>query len=352
MAGINTFQRYVGPFRISWPKNIKKSSSPSSTLQSSSSSSSILQSSSSSSDPPLPAPASDVFRFVRELIGDKCIYVAVDKYEWYTFDVSDDIRHNQTPPPAKYINYPVPFHDNDESGLVNLKPKVTANMDWILGWAILGLTLYILDDWTGDWRGSFVKNESNRVDRIDLGSIGLKWERVPQMPNQIAVLAHTFVLAGKFYCLGGFQSKKGQLERESPLAMAYDLSVKTGDSLPSPPCINLDEVFSRAKEVPNPHLLSQKMDLERLSLRDNRSSLDEEGSDPCLPSQKINLEKPFPMAHDSSLFGSTWLEISPAVKSSPTHILKTWSWRQKPWAMACDPSLNKWESLPTSKLSR
>ncbi|KAL7214084.1 hypothetical protein ACSBR1_026494 [Camellia fascicularis] len=56
MDGINTFQRYVGPFRISWRKNIKKSSSPSSTLQSSSSSSSssILQLSSSSSDPPLP----------------------------------------------------------------------------------------------------------------------------------------------------------------------------------------------------------------------------------------------------------------------------------------------------------
>ncbi|KAI8005373.1 hypothetical protein LOK49_LG08G00296 [Camellia lanceoleosa] len=107
----------------------------------------------------------------------------VDKYEWYTFDVSDDIRHNQTPPPAKYINYHVPFHDDDESGPVDFKPQVTANMDWILGWAILGLTLYILDDWTGDWRGWSLKNESNRVDRIDLGSPRSKWERVPQMPK-------------------------------------------------------------------------------------------------------------------------------------------------------------------------
>ncbi|KAF5947519.1 hypothetical protein HYC85_013476 [Camellia sinensis] len=333
----NAFPRYFRhPIRNLLRKNVKKSSSSSSTLQSSSSSSSILQSSSSSG-------ASLPGKFVCI-----CVYT-VDKYEWYTFDVSDDIRHNQTPPPAKYINYRVPFHDDDESGLVNLKPKVTANMDWILGWSILGLTLYILDDWTGDWRGSSVKNESNRVDRIDLVSTRSKWERVPQMPNQIAVLAHTFVLAGKFYCLGGFRSKKGELERESLFAMAYDLSVKAGDSLPSPPCINLDEIFSGAKEVPNPCFPSQKMDLERLSLRDNKSSLDEEGPNPCLPSQKIDLERPlsFPMAPDDSLFGSTWLEISPAGEELGNSYSQNMELeRHKPWVMAYDPSLNTWESLP------
>ncbi|CAL5428692.1 unnamed protein product [Camellia sinensis] len=85
-------------------------------------------------------------------------------YEWYTFDVSDDTRHNQNPPPAKYINYPVPFHEDDESGLVNLKPKVAANMDWILGWAILGLTLYIVDDWTGDGKDHRLKKKA--IDHI------------------------------------------------------------------------------------------------------------------------------------------------------------------------------------------
>ncbi|CAL5407975.1 unnamed protein product [Camellia sinensis] len=335
MEGIGTFPRYVRhPLRNLWQKTVKKSSSSSSTLQSSSSS--ILQSSSSSG-------ASLPGKFVCI-----CVYT-VDKYEWYTFDVSDDIRHNQTPPPAKYINYAVPFHDDDESGLVNLKPKVTANMDWILGWSILGLTLYVLDDWTGDWRGSSIENESNRVDRIDLGSTRSKWERVPQMPNQIAALAHTFVLAGKFYCLGGFRLKKGELERESPLAMAYDLSVKAGDSLPSAPCINLDEIFSGAKEVPNPCFPSQKMDLERLSLRDNKSSLDEEGPNPCLPSQKIDLERPlsFPVAPDDSLFGSTWLEISPAGEElSNSYSQNMELERQKPWVMAYNQSLNTWESLP------
>ncbi|KAI8005812.1 hypothetical protein LOK49_LG07G00177 [Camellia lanceoleosa] len=89
------------------------------------------------------------------------------------------------------------------------------------------------------------------------------------------------------------------------------------------------------------------MDLERLSLRDNKSSLDEEGSDPCLPSQKIDLERPFPMAHYDSLLGSTWLEISPAGEELGNSNSQNMELeRQKPWAMAYEPSLNKRESLP------
>ncbi|CAL5407981.1 unnamed protein product [Camellia sinensis] len=197
----------------------------------------------------------------------KVAYICVctiDKYEWYAFDVSDDIKHNQTPPPAKYINYPVPFHEDDESGVVNLKPQVTANMDWILGWEILGFKkLYVLDD----WKGPLASGESNRVDRIDVGRISFypwEWEPVQNMPNQITASAHTCVLGGKFYCLGGgHRSQKVESVRKSQLAMPYYLSLKAGSSAPPPPpCLDIDKILSASKEVHKPYLPSQSLGLE------------------------------------------------------------------------------------------
>lgn len=206
-----------------------------------------------------------------------CVQDVDFKYEWYVFDVSDDIQHNQPPPPPKYMNRLSRFHDDDDSGVVNLFPKVTANMDLILGWSILGSKmLYTVNNWTGYRRGRSAWKESNRVNRIDLTTPMAEWERLPRMPNQIAFSAHIFILGGMFYCLGGF------LEWDSLLNMEYDklfLSFNgVHDELPPPPCLDIDKSFSASKPSP----FTTPTDLERPS----------------------------------------------------------------PWAMAYDPSVNAWESLP------
>ncbi|CAL5321777.1 unnamed protein product [Camellia sinensis] len=83
------------------------------------------------------------------------------------------------------------------------------------------------------------------------------------MPNQITASAHTCVLGGKFYCLGGGHcSQKVESVEKSPLAMPYYLSLKAGTSPPSPPCLNLDKILSAFKEVPKPYLPSQNLELE------------------------------------------------------------------------------------------
>ncbi|KAL7183573.1 hypothetical protein ACSBR2_025882 [Camellia fascicularis] len=78
MEGINTFPRYVRhPLRNLWQKNVKKSSSSSSTLQSSSSSSSSILQSSSSSGASLPGnadEASQLYRNALQVLTDsKCM---------------------------------------------------------------------------------------------------------------------------------------------------------------------------------------------------------------------------------------------------------------------------------------
>ncbi|CAL5361827.1 unnamed protein product [Camellia sinensis] len=98
-------------------------------------------------------------------------------YEWYVFDVSDDIQHNQPPRPPKYMNRISRFHGDDDTRVVNLFPKVTANMDWIIGWSILrSKMLYTVDDCIGVWRGQSAWKESNRVNRIDLTTPMAEWE--------------------------------------------------------------------------------------------------------------------------------------------------------------------------------
>ncbi|CAL5337067.1 unnamed protein product [Camellia sinensis] len=43
-----------------------------------------------------------------------------------------------------------------------------------------------------------------------------------------------------------------KMQSQSPIAMAYNLSIKEWDSKPRPPCHDIEKIFSTTKEVPQP----------------------------------------------------------------------------------------------------
>lgn len=209
--------------------------------------------------------------------SEKLAYMCVrdgHKYEWFAFDVSNDIDHNQpAAPPLKYLNNVTRFHKDDDCGEANLKPKATLEVDRILDWTILdSKTLYILNGSRDDSRGP-----SNVVDHIDLSNPMAKWE--PLFPRigfnesdiqlskkTLPIFFRVLSFHGKLYFLGPQEYGESERQSKSPVAKAYDLSVKEWNSKPRPPCLDLEKIFSAAIKVPETIMSSTARQLQRQRL--------------------------------------------------------------------------------------
>ncbi|XP_065631081.1 uncharacterized protein LOC112018956 [Quercus suber] len=213
-----------------------------STPKSSSSSSSFLSSPPSSSMFSLPSSDEDSLPFqkfacilVQGRVGLEQGYRM--GLEWYVFNISDDVEHNQAPPPPG----PSPFlqaifHPNSHEQQ-HIKPAVIGPSE--RNCCVLGSnnTLY-------------VSGRDDLVSCFDLTNTKKsRQEFLPPMPNDV-LSAHALFLGNKLYCLGGYQENK-------PWAMAYDLILDRWDSLVDPPHCSkrVDNIFSVAIEVPTPTIV-------------------------------------------------------------------------------------------------
>nr|POE77298.1 hypothetical protein CFP56_45200 [Quercus suber] len=165
--------------------------------------------------------------------------------EWYVFNISDDIDHNQAPPPPG----PSPFlqaifHPNSHQQQ-HIKPAVIVPSGRKC--SVLGSnnTLYHIPG-----HGLCASGRDDLVSHFDLTNTKKsRQEFLPPMPNGVSS-AHALFLGNKLYCLGGYEENK-------PWAMAYDLSLDRWDSLVDPPCRpkNTCNIFSVAIEVPTPTIV-------------------------------------------------------------------------------------------------
>ena len=133
--------------------------------------------------------------------------------EWYVFNISNDVEHNQAPPPPG----PSPFlqaifHPNSHQQ-PHIKPAkiVPSGMKC----SVLGSnnTLYHIAG-----HSFCASGRDDLVSRFDLTNTKKsRQEFLPPMPNGM-LSAHALFLGNKLYCLGGYEENKHW-------AMVYDLSL-------------------------------------------------------------------------------------------------------------------------------
>ncbi|KAK9989184.1 hypothetical protein SO802_029423 [Lithocarpus litseifolius] len=172
-----------------------------STPKSSSSSSSSLPSSSSFS---LPSSDEDSLPY------QKFAYILVEgsrmALEWYVFNISNDVEHNQAPlPPGpspflQAIFHPFIVNSHQQQ---HIKPTVIVHSGRKC--SILGSNnnLYHIAS-----HHFFDSGCDDLVSRFDLTNTKKsRQEFLPPMPNGVSS-AHALFLGNKLYCLGGYQENK------------------------------------------------------------------------------------------------------------------------------------------------
>ena len=163
-------------------------------------------SSSSSSSPPFSStfslPSSDD-SFPYQKFA--CILVQGSRMalEWYVFNISDDVVHNQAPPPPGPSPFlQAVFHPNFHQQ-PQIKPAVIVPPGmkcYVLG---SNNTLYHIAG-----RNFCASGRDDLVSRFDLTNIKKsRQEFLPPMPNGV-LLAHALFLGNKLYCLGGYEKNK------------------------------------------------------------------------------------------------------------------------------------------------
>ncbi|XP_030940387.1 uncharacterized protein LOC115965333 [Quercus lobata] len=168
--------------------------------------------------------------------------------EWYVFNISDDVEHNQAPPPPgpspflQAIFHPFSVNSHQQQ---HIKPAVIVPSGRKC--SVLGSnnTLYHIPG-----HHLCASGRDDLVSRFDLTNTKKsRQEFLPPMPNGVSS-AHALFLGNKLYCLGGYEENK-------PWAMAYDLSLDRWDSLVDPPRRpeNTYNIFSVAIEVPTPTIV-------------------------------------------------------------------------------------------------
>lgn len=159
--------------------------------------------------------------------------------EWYTFDVSDDLEHDQpaTSQPVRlcypFLPPPAPYHVDKETVVEFKQPTATAKYD-LRGWAISGLSnkkiLYrIHAEAEASGVNYFVGHGFCCIDLLSSTSTTAtttmqqpmtEWEGLRPVPNKLAIddveeaAAHILVLSGKVYCLGGSTKKRRRKEEK------------------------------------------------------------------------------------------------------------------------------------------
>ncbi|CAL5331698.1 unnamed protein product [Camellia sinensis] len=115
----------------------------------------------------------------------------IDESYWYTFQVSEDVDHDNQQFP--HNNHRLPFHQDDyemyDFGSDQfLKPILTTKLHTLSGasWVIHNSSLYqFIRQWRNDKKG-------NQLVRIDLGNnpIAKKLDIFPQLPHALGVPIH------------------------------------------------------------------------------------------------------------------------------------------------------------------
>lgn len=184
------------------------------------------------------------------------------EFEWYAFNISDDVEVNKPPPSILYYSIWKDFHQDVSKAVVKfMPPTATVKIEEEeLGhcWAILGLedtkkkTIYRIffeDQILQLTEDKAVVKSVGRLSRADVltgdptGKI--MWESLESMPNYLSYInAHTVPLSDKVYCLGGLtevnhdhdpDGKKRKRQEQSPWAMAYDPRLEAWECLRDPP---------------------------------------------------------------------------------------------------------------------
>ena len=161
--------------------------------------------------------------------------------EWYVFNISGNVEHNQAPPspgPSPFLQ--AVFHPNFHQQ-PQIKPAVMVPPG--MKCSVLGSnnTLYHIAS-----RSFCAYGRDDLVSRFDLTNTKKsRQEFLPPMPNGV-LLAHALFLGNKLYCLGGYEENK-----------PYDLSLDRWDSLVNPPTRpkNTYNIFSVTIEVLTPTIV-------------------------------------------------------------------------------------------------
>ena len=125
--------------------------------------------------------------------------------EWYVFNISDNVKHNQAPPPGpspflQAIFHPFSVNSHQQQ---HIKPAVIVPSGRKC--SVLGSnnTLYHIPG-----HHLCVSERDDLVSRFDLTNTKKsRQEFLPPMPNGVSS-AHALFLGNKLYCLGGYQENK------------------------------------------------------------------------------------------------------------------------------------------------
>lgn len=202
--------------------------------------------------------------------AEKSAFVLVEnlkhEFEWYAFNISDDVEVNKPPPSILHYSIWKDFHqDHGSKAVVKFKPpSATVKIEEEeLGhcWAILGLednkkkTIYRIcfeDQMFQLTEDKAVVKSVGRLSRADVLTSDptgkTMWESLDSMPNYLSYLnAHIVPLSDKVYCLGGLTEVNHDHD-QSPWAMSYDRRLEAWQCLPDPPRLPkgglVDGIFS------------------------------------------------------------------------------------------------------------